>query len=63
MITKSSALQKEARTLATIEGADLLAAERKAKAKEPQEAASKLEDMARLEDLTIGKAPRITHRG
>ena len=41
--------------MATIRGADLLAAEREAKAKELQEAASKLEDMARLEDLTIRK--------
>ena len=53
MKAEASALQKEARTLAAIEGADLLAAEREAKAKELQEAASKLEDMAKLEDLTV----------
>ena len=53
MKAEATALQKEARTLATIQGTDLLAANREAQAKELQEAASKLEDMARLEDLTV----------
>ena len=39
--------------LAKIQGSDLLATEREAKAKELKEAASKLEDMARLEDLSV----------
>jgi hypothetical protein len=50
---RSIRLQKEARTLATIPGADLLAADREAKARELQESASKFEDLAKLEDLTV----------
>ena len=50
---EATALQKEARTLATIYGAELLATKRETKARELREAASKLEDMARLEDLTV----------
>ncbi|MGD0955026.1 MAG: hypothetical protein ABR985_22015 [Methanotrichaceae archaeon] len=53
MKAEASALQKEARTLATIPGADLLAADREAKARELQESASKFEDLAKLEDLTV----------
>ena len=53
MKTEASALQKEARTLATIEGANILAAERESKASELREAASKMEDAARLEDLSV----------